>query len=304
MALKIAYICLCHLDPKFIARAAKALQYEQDGFFVHVDNKVDIEPFISACAGLDNVHFVEDRIDNYWGGFHSTIATIRTIKFALSKDNYDRFVILQGQDYPLFSPKHIHEFFEKYKDTEFCKAKNISISPNKRDYMKCCGYWMMDGKPNFFQKCLRVFLVKLNKTGIKYRKATFKNGKEKWNIYHGKAHIALTRDCVNYVLNVYENNRAYNKYVKHRFPPDEMYIHTIIHNSHFKDKVCKEIIIDRFGKETLFNLTYLEYPVYATVFRDKEDYQWLKNMGCLFVRKVNSTSGELLDEIDKHILSD
>lgn len=67
MALRIAYICLCHTDPVFVARTAKTLQYEKDGFFIHVDNKQDITPFTKACDGNDNVYFVEERIDNYWG---------------------------------------------------------------------------------------------------------------------------------------------------------------------------------------------------------------------------------------------
>ena len=52
----------------------------------------------------------------------------------------------------------------------------------------------------------------------------------------------------------------------------------------------------------MINLTYFEYPVYIIVFKDKEDYEWLKKTGCLFVRKLNSSSTELLDEIDSHIL--
>ena len=68
MSLKIAYICLCHTDPVFVAKTAKALNYELDGFFIHVDNKRDISPFVDACNGLNNVHFVKERIDNYWGG--------------------------------------------------------------------------------------------------------------------------------------------------------------------------------------------------------------------------------------------
>jgi capsule polysaccharide modification protein KpsS len=112
----------------------------------------------------------------------------------------------------------------------------------------------------------------------------------------------LTADCVKYVLNVFENNQKYNNYMKHRFPPDEIYIHTIIQNSPFSEKVSKDIIVRRSGEETLLNLTYFEYPVYVTVFTDRNDYQWLKNTGCLFVRKVNSSSIDLLDELDKHIL--
>ena len=52
MALKIAYICLCHADPDFIARAAKNLQYEEDGFFIHVDHKQDEASFRAACKDL------------------------------------------------------------------------------------------------------------------------------------------------------------------------------------------------------------------------------------------------------------
>ena len=301
MALKIAYICLCHTDPIFVSRTAKILQYEKDGFFIHVDNKQDITPFTEACDGLGNVYFVEERIDNYWGGYNSIIATMRTIQLALSTDDYDRFILLQGQDYPLYSPKEIHDFFENHIDTEFCKAKNISISANKKDYMKCCGLWLMDVRPSVPLKYVRALLHRFNTIGIKYRLPTFKQNKETWSIYHGWAQFALTRDCIKYILNVYENNLLYNKYMKYRFPPDEIYIHTIIHNSQFKDKVPNDAIIRRSGEETLLNLTYFEYPFYVTVFTDKDDYQWLRTTGCLFVRKVNSTSSDLLDEIDRHI---
>jgi hypothetical protein len=289
------------MDPLFVARTAKALQHENDGFFIHVDNKQDAAPFITACSGMHHVHFVKDRIDNFWGGYNSILATMRTIKLALSTDDYDRFVLLQGQDYPLYSPGEIHEFFEAHRDTEFCKAKDISASTDKKDYMKCCGFWLMDVKLSFLTKCVRALLHGFNAVGIKYRSPVFKASAQTWNIYHGWAQFALTRDCIKYILNVHENNPAFNQYMKHRFPPDEIYIHSIIHNSPFKEKVPKDVVVRRSGEETLLNLTYFEYPLYVTVFKDKEDYQWLRNTGCLFVRKVNSTSTDLLDEIDKHI---
>ena len=302
MSLKIAYICLCHTDPAFVARTAKVLQYEGDGFFIHVDNKQDVTPFIDSCVGINSVHFVENRIDNYWGGYNSIVATMRTIKLALSTDNYDRFVLLQGQDYPLFSPREIHDFFELHLDTEFCKAKNVSVSSNKRDYMRCCGFWLMDSKTSFLKKSIIALLHRFNTIGIKYRKSTFMDQNETWSVYQGWAQFALTRNCIEHIMNVYENNSRYNKYMKHRFPPDEIYIPTIIHNSIFKNNVSKDVVFNRSGKETLLNLTYFEYPIHVVVFTDKNDYQWLKETGCLFVRKVNSDSQDLLNEIDKHIL--
>ena len=66
--MKIAYIVLCHQDPMLLARLATALKYDGDKLFVHVDAKVGSQEFKRVCAGKNNVCFVEDPIQNYWGG--------------------------------------------------------------------------------------------------------------------------------------------------------------------------------------------------------------------------------------------
>lgn len=297
----IAYLYLCHNNSELLGRVARVLKYKDDAIFVHVDKKVDIAPFVESTQGCSNVHFVE-RVENYWGGFNSIVATMELIREALKTGNYSRFVLLQGQDYPLFSPAEIHEFFDG-NDTEYCKAQDITVSKDKKDYMKWAGYWDMDGKTkNIFDKGFRFVLSKVNQLGIKYRFGVFHNRGKKWHVFKGWAQFALTEACAKYVLSVYDNNPKFNRYMKHRFPPDEIYIHTIVHNSSFKDKVSNDVITRRNGEKTLLNLTYFEYPVNVTVFTEATDYQWLKNTGCLFVRKVNTASNNLLDEIDKNII--
>lgn len=297
--LSIAYIYMCHNNPDLLARVARVLEYKSDSIFVHVDNKVDITPFIESCSGLYNVHFNQDRIDNYWGGYNSVVATIETMRMAMNSGNYSRFVLLQGQDYPLVSPKKIHDFFEN-NDIEYCLAKDITISKDKKDYMKWGGYWGRDSK-SFLTKVFMGIVSRFNKLGIPYRRGIFMNNGEKWHVYKGWAQFSLTKECVSYIMKVYDNNAAYNNFMKHRFPPDEIYFHTIIHNSKFKDKVSTMTITNRNGNKTLLNLTYFEYPRAVTVFTNKKDYEWLRDFGCLFVRKVNEKSTELLDEIDRNI---
>ena len=204
---------------------------------------------------------------------------------------------MQGQDYPLFSNEYIHKFFLEHSKTEFCKAKNISISKNKKDYMKVGGYWHADNT-NLFWKVIHKF----NSVGLKYRRTRYKNKDTIWNIYHGWAQFALTRQCVEYCLDFFNTNILFNKFMKHRFPPDELYFQTLIYNSSFVNNVDKTIVYNRNGAKTNLNLTYFEYPTFVTVFRDKSDYYWLKDIGCLFVRKVNSSSKELVEEIDKNII--
>jgi hypothetical protein len=302
----IAYICLCHQDPLFINRVAKALCYKDDGFFIHVDGKVDMEPFICACKELSNVQFVYDRIANFWGGYNSIIATMRTIQLALDCGRYDRFVLLQGQDYPLLSPTEMHDFFESHRNQEFCHAKEISLTDKKNEYMKICGFWLQDyRKDNILMRLTHLFFSGLNSLGIPYRKPYFKcpNG-EKWFLYTGWAQWALTKECIDYIVMQYNTLPAFNNYIRFRFPPDELYFHTLIYNSPFKDRISDKIIYGRDGKSTMLNLTYFEYPVTVTVFTEAKEYDWLKNIGTLFVRKVNSSSTTLLDRIDEEILGD
>lgn len=298
--MNIAYIYICHNNPEMLRRVAKALEYKNDMIFVHVDKKTDERPFYEESKECTNIVFLKDRIDNYWGGFNSIIVTIKLLKFAREHGGYSRYVLLQGQDFPLVSAEKIHAFFEE-NETEYCKAKDITVSKKKGDYMKWAGYWYMDCcSRNPFKMGLRYLFNRINRLGIRYRKGTFDANGEPWHVYKGWAQFALTDSCVNHIISVYENNKAYNKFMKHRFPPDEIYIHTIIHNSPFRNKVSNLPIYNREGKETLLNVTYFEYPDEVTVFKEASEYAWLKETGCLFVRKVNTSSNALLKEIESH----
>jgi hypothetical protein len=228
---------------------------------------------------------------------------MKTIQLALDCGTYDRFVLLQGQDYPLLSPREIHDYFESHRYQEFCHAREISLSDNKKEYMKICGFWLQDyRKNNKFMRLIHLIFLGLNILGIPYRKPYFKcqNG-EKWSIYTGWAQWALTRECIEYIVMQYNTLSTFNNYIRFRFPPDELYFHTLIYNSSFKNRISDKIIYGRNGKPTMLNLTYFEYPVTVIVFTEAKDYDWLKNIGTLFVRKVNSNSTALLDRIDKEI---
>ncbi len=298
---------MCHDEPELLRRVALALRFKEDRLFVHVDKNADISRFLSEAENLPNVTFVKNRVEVYWGGFQSIVATMNTIREIFeTKIRYSRFVLLQGKDYPLKSPQCIHSFFEQRPLEEFCKGKNITSSDKPGDYMKICGYWHMDAPRTVGNIFLRKILAFFNTViCIKYRKGYFKNEHQRWDIYKGWAHFALTERCAKYILNVYETNHSFNLYMKHRFPPDEIYIHTLIYNSPFRDYVSQFKIYSTEGKDKMsqeLNLTYFEYPDVVTVFRKKADYYKLLKTNALFVRKVKlPESKELLDEIDKAI---
>lgn len=243
---------------------------------------------------------MKKRIEIYWGGFNSVVATMEAIREILHNDiNFNRIVLLQGKDYPLRSNSYIHNFFDERKDQEFCKAKDISTSKFPSDYMKCCGYWCKDRKKNIITQFLTFLNVVVN---IKYRRATILINDESWHIYHGWAQFAITDECASYVLSVYDTNSRYNRYMKHCFPPDELYIQTIIHNSCFSKKLSEYTIVPRKNAKwtsPYLNLTYFEYPTVIHIFGSETKYDDLLYTGALFFRKVKIPESNLLiAEID------
>lgn len=297
--MKIAYLIMCHMDPEFVQRTAIKLSNDRNHVFIHVDKKQDISEYIFEH---NNVHFCRNRIENYWGGWNAVIATINLLKKAMETESFDRYVLLQGQDYPLYSNEYIEEFFNKYSDIEFCRAYNLTHTKDNKDSMKVYGYWFIDKPKSKISKVLRYPIKKIcsicNKNLIKYRKGYYVENGVKYEVYSGWAQWAITEQCAKYILEFYETHKKFNSYFKYSFPPDEIYFHTIIYNSKFAKKTVDSGPINSRSNEKLLNLTYFEYPDQIRVFKSVEDYEKLMNSGCLFARKFNSQSESLLDYID------
>lgn len=290
--MRIGYIILCHKDPELVAAIAnKVTEGTDNKAIIHVDAKVKMDSFIQNLKNNDKVVFLEDRYAIYWGGFSSIQATMAALEEALKYD-CDRYVLLQGCDYPLHSNQYIDAFFEKNSSIEFLKAYNITKSKRKFNYMKCFGYHFYDGV-NRNEKTLRTLFARVltgfNKIGIKYRKGYYQDGKRKFDIYWGWGHFALTKGCVEYVLDIYKNNPNLNKYFNHVFPPDETYIQTIVYNSPYREQVvdCGPVNEnDHLTVESMLNLTYFEYPSHVTEFVNPAQINREIASQYLYVRKV------------------
>lgn len=112
--MKIAYLILCHTDPIHISRLANKLTEIDSGFvYIHVDNKVSIKEYKDLLKSNSKVKFITNRVNVHWGGYSSVKATLNLLDEAYKEYKYDRFVLLQGLDYPLKSNNEIIEFLLK-----------------------------------------------------------------------------------------------------------------------------------------------------------------------------------------------
>ena len=74
--MKIAYLISAYKDPIHLRRLISALSHGVEdtvSFFIHIDAKVNISPFIDKCIGK-NVFFTDNRYWVQWGVFTGNVS--------------------------------------------------------------------------------------------------------------------------------------------------------------------------------------------------------------------------------------
>lgn len=66
--MKIAFLISAYTDPKQLGNMIEALEDDNHWFFVHVDKKVDIKPFVEVVKSRKQIMFVTNRLSVNWGG--------------------------------------------------------------------------------------------------------------------------------------------------------------------------------------------------------------------------------------------
>ncbi|HMK90957.1 MAG TPA: beta-1,6-N-acetylglucosaminyltransferase [Methylocystis sp.] len=116
--MKIAYIILAHTAPLHLARLVDALTFEQNGIFVHIDAKTDINIYNDFIS--KRVAILPERVPVHWGDFSQVEAILLLLSTALAHPaRYDYFTLLSGVDYPIQPNTYIMDFFRRNAGCEF-----------------------------------------------------------------------------------------------------------------------------------------------------------------------------------------
>jgi hypothetical protein len=292
--MKIAYLILAHKNPLLLRRAIAALSFGDADFFIHIDAKSDILPFLAINA--QNVVFLEERIKVYWGEFSQVRAILALISAAINRPKtYDYFILLGGSDYPLQTKEYIHKFLDVHRGVEFIDMVKIPNLPAGRPISLMTRFCAESSTP------LRRLAAKaLCRAGIlerDYRKHL--HGIEP---YGGETWWALTRDACQYISEFVRTQPGIVKFFTNTEVPDETFIHTIIGNSPF-------------AKRTRRNLLYRDWSAggaHPAMIGDSHVEQFGANdrviltdaFGSgevLFARKFSDGSLDLVDKIDAMI---
>ena len=305
--MKIAYLILAHHQPKQLYRLVNSLNSEHVSFFIYIDRKADISKFDCYNYG-SNVFFIKNRVFVNRFGYSQPQAMINLIRTAEASNEYDYFIFLSGNDYPIKDNNYIYNYLKNNYPTNFINFYPLVGSADKVNNIK--QYRFVDiikDSPKYLNIPLRFIQFMINKL---FPNRSFMKGIIP---YRGSTSWCLNRQTINYIVEYLESPRSkkYVKYFKSVWGSDEIFFQTLILNSPYA-KQCRYYERDIKNSTTFMineNKAFLHYIDWS---RDREDpaildmrdYELLKNSDLLFGRKFfEHKSDELLDKIDKNLLN-
>ncbi|WP_421740109.1 beta-1,6-N-acetylglucosaminyltransferase [Caulobacter sp.] len=121
----IAYLVLVHRYPEQFKRLFKAIHDPENHYLIHVDKnsgpalEADIRAFLSAYP---NAAVLESK-KALWGGYSLVDAELRGMEKLLEMGaDWEFFINLSGQDFPLVTQKRIKAFLAQHRGQEFIKV--------------------------------------------------------------------------------------------------------------------------------------------------------------------------------------
>ena len=221
-ALSTAYLIMAHRQPSHLAKLIEKLDSSTCMFFIHIDAKVDDSAFKQLLLAQKNIVFIDHRHTVTWAGFSQVEATLALVHAALSfYAPFHRFCLLSGADFPLKSNSHIAAEFSSAK--EFLRVdRKIGASEDNSHSRKVCFYWYIDA-------------ANKARSGTGPRKPY-----NKIALYQGAQWWALTRECIEYILQFLAANPRYLSFFKYVHSPDEIFFHSIVKDSPFASRITHD----------------------------------------------------------------
>lgn len=118
----IAYFIMVHRYPEQFKRMFRAIYTPDNHYLVHIDKNsgpalaADVGEFL---ASYENAEMLPSR-RAMWTGYSLVDIELRGMARLLEMDeNWDYFINLSGQDFPLKSQSYIRSFLQDHEDTQF-----------------------------------------------------------------------------------------------------------------------------------------------------------------------------------------
>lgn len=205
--------------------------------YVHLDRKWRLDTAQVHPAARQ----VEPRVDVCWGGFSQVQAMLGSLRRVLAdQPEFDKLTFLSAQDFPVLPNFGLKREFARLAGRELLEA--APVRP---------GGWQVAFRYQYFYhegggRTARLACALLNRAlRLAGRTRRLPGGVEAWG---GSAWWSLSRPCIAHMLAEVRRQGALLRFFRSVLCPDEMFFHTLVMNSPFRERV-----IDR-------NFRYVQWP--------------------------------------------
>lgn len=112
----VAILVLAQRNPLALERFCRIFQGHPYKFIAHLDRKIDLQCYSEGIDWPDNVIFVDERVEVFWGGFNMIRATESLARIALADKANEVFVLVSDDTLPLFPPDRTYQELFSCKD--------------------------------------------------------------------------------------------------------------------------------------------------------------------------------------------
>jgi hypothetical protein len=298
--MKIAYLILAHHQPAMLARLIRSLGSTGAKFFIHLDRRAALRPFIDKTGNPPATVFLQDadrKIVN-WGGFSQVAATLNLINAARRDGGFDRFCFLSGADYPIKPLSHIISAFAS--DDEFIQIQRRLVPQGGMTFEIRANRIFLGDHP-FTNPRTGPKLITSILGGIERRlPREFPAG---ITLYYGLNWWCLTSPAIEAIFRAMQSEPAFTSWCRRTLSSDEIFFQTLIKKTEFASKVLYEYDAKTQQPGEIFNaMHYIDWwngnPTVPRIL-EIEDLPALRATGALFARKFDEArSAPLLDAID------
>lgn len=234
---KMAYVILCHKNPVQINKLIDSLTSEDVEFFLHVDLKSGIE---SQITHRDDIHFVEQPIDVQWGHYSQIECILKCFALIQEQGEFNYIHIISGQDLPLASNEVILKFFKENQGREFVKYVQL---PNASETWGCYERVSVYYPRFLISRTRRMTAIRMRYIRLVMGLPFLKRRLDALPkvLYKGSNWMSITGECMDYILKYTNTSSEYVRFFGHTLCGDEIFFHSIILNSRFKDYVSCDI---------------------------------------------------------------
>ncbi|MEJ6403771.1 DUF5928 domain-containing protein [Yoonia sp. 2307UL14-13] len=277
---RIAFILLCHKNPKAIIQQARQLTAAGDYIAIHFDasaSAADYAKITSTLANDPNVVFAKSRVKCGWGEWSLVQATLNALQAAV--DAFPRashFYMVSGDCMAIKSADYARDFLDA-KDCDYIESYDFFDSQ-----------WIKTGfkeerliyRHLFNERTQRWLFYKSFEIQRRFRVTRGIPGDLQMMI--GSQWWCLRRNTVEMILDFAATRRDVMRFFKTTWIPDETFFQTLT-----RHLVPGQEIESR----TLTFLMFTDYGMPVTFYNDH--YDLLLGQDALFARKISGEAEEL-----------